>query len=103
MNRPLRSAGLSGFDGTEQQAGFLANLFGNGLREPDGLRANAEIAAIDPTVPQERIGHPANGSGREGERDVTEHRRGVEAEELARRADQRAAREAGIHQRIGCR
>ena len=101
MNRPLRSAGLSGFDRAEQQAGFLADLFGDGLREPDGLRADAEVAALDPAVAQQRIGHPADGAGRDGERDVAEHGRGVEAEELAGRADQRAAGEAGIHQRIG--
>jgi len=75
-----QSAPLSGaasLDCAEQQSSLLAGLFGYGGRQSDGLRANTQVAAFDTSVGQERVGHPSDGRGGNGQGDASQHSRRV--------------------------
>ena len=76
-------------------------LLGQVGRQPDGLCPDAEVAAAHAAVRLQALDHLPDGRPGDGHAGAAEESRAVEPDHLTGGADQRPAREAGVHDDIG--
>ncbi len=97
--------GGSSLHGFHAHAGFAqqAEMTHQAPRQGQRLTADPEPSATHATVAYERHGHPLGGGGGNGKTNALRghDHRGIDADHLAARVDQRPARIAGIERCIG--
>ena len=106
VSRPAWSAGLLRLHRRDRRAGRLRQARAAarcGAAAALVPAADADVAAPHPAVPDDLAQHEIAGVGRHREADALRARDdgGVDADHLAGRGDQRAARIAGIERRVG--
>src|SRR5229473_2817085 len=81
----------AGLDRDDQQPAFLRKLVRQGLAEPDGLSAQAQIGSSDPTVGPQAFGNALGGFDRDRAADAASEVPAIDADDAALGVDKRPA------------